>query len=64
MSAPQVAEVYAEAHADGSVMIWREKEKWTRLVFYPAGCPDIPSRKYTLFIKLPGSARWAVKWIN
>lgn len=64
MPPPGLINVFAEEHADKSVTIWREQEKRIKLVFYPADCVEKPSRKYTLFIKLQTSARWAVKWIN
>lgn len=64
MTLPTTVTVYAVSNGDGSVTIFRDPEKTTKLVFYPAGCAEIPSRKYTLFVKLPTSCRWALKWLN
>lgn len=64
MAAPELIDVFAEEHLDKSVTLWREATKQTRLVFYPTDCLSKPSRKYTLFIKLPTTSHWAVKWIN
>jgi len=61
---PEVVTVYAVENGDKSVTIFRDAECQTKLVFYPADCAEKPTRKYTLFVKLPSSARWALKWLN
>ena len=64
MTLPATVTVYAVSNGDGSVSLFRDPEKTCKLVYYPPGCADTPSRKYTLSVKLPTSCRWALKWLN